>query len=341
MAYVKRGNLEKLNIGSNDSRWDKYIKFANATIDNPSVPIDEKLDVHLRGNSVHIYYKGGRILEIKRNALNLDYNYFYSKKEHQNIPRTWMRYMFDNDQEELRKRNISPEKCLSPSEVKRVWEELQEKRDMLLAMKTPEEYFKEAAKIMDEWSRALLDDSDIKHEERLLQQRISVCNRHMEEIDFIVLDIEFAVTNDKSVSYHSEKYLHPRFDIIALQPRKNFRLAVIELKKGMGATGLKGNGIFSQGVKSGVLDHIAKFEDTIGSARGYREFVQEMDEVLSMKVQCGVLPVELMGIKIPVEKPDFYLAYAGSGMEHFKGACESIGQPCICITDERQPFLKL
>ena len=99
MAYVKRGNLEKLNIGSNDSRWDKYIKFANATIDNPSVPIDEKLDVHLRGNSVHIYYKGGRILEIKRNALNLDYNYFYSKKEHQNIPRTWMRYMFDNDQE--------------------------------------------------------------------------------------------------------------------------------------------------------------------------------------------------------------------------------------------------
>lgn len=71
MAYVKRGNLEKLNIGSNDSRWDKYIKFANATIDNPSVPIDEKLDVHLRGNSVHIYYKGGRILEIKRNALNL------------------------------------------------------------------------------------------------------------------------------------------------------------------------------------------------------------------------------------------------------------------------------
>ena len=82
MAYVKRGNLEKLNIGSNDSRWDKYIKFANATIDNPSVPIDEKLDVHLRGNSVHIYYKGGRILEIKRNALNLDYNYFYSKNRH-------------------------------------------------------------------------------------------------------------------------------------------------------------------------------------------------------------------------------------------------------------------
>ena len=195
--------------------------------------------------------------------------------------------------------------------------------------------------IMVEWCRALLDDSDIKHEERLLQQRISVCIRNMEETDFIVLDIEFAVTNDKSVSYHSEKYLHPRFDIIALQPRKDFRLAVIELKKGMGATGLKGNGIFSQGVKSGVLDHIAKFEDTIGSARGYREFVQEMDEVLSMKVQCGVLPVELMGIKIPVEKPDFYLAYAGPGMEHFKGACESIGQPCICITDERQPFLKL
>lgn len=80
---------------------------------------------------------------------------------------------------------------------------------MLLAMKTPEEYFKEAAKIMDEWSRALLDDSDIKHEERLLQQRISVCNRHMEETDFIVLDIEFAVTNDKSVSYHSRNIYIP------------------------------------------------------------------------------------------------------------------------------------
>lgn len=156
-----------------------------------------------------------------------------------------------------------------------------------------------------------------------------------------MIDIEFSVTEDKSVGYHSEVYSHPRFDIIAVQPGKNFRLAVIELKKGIGATGLKGDGSFNKNMKSGVQDHIAKFKDTLGSDKGYREFVQEMEGVLSAKVEFGILPKELEGVKIPVEKPEFYLAYAGPEMERFKNACDEIGQPCICIMDEQKPLLKL
>lgn len=108
---------------------------------------------------------------------------------------------------------------------------LKEKRDELIKIGTPEAYFKEAGKVMDKWSQALLEESNGVHEERLLQQKISVCNRKGEETDFIVIDIEFSVTDDESVSYHSNAYSHPRFDLIAVQPGKNYRLAVIELKR--------------------------------------------------------------------------------------------------------------
>lgn len=50
-------------------------------------------------------------------------------------------------------------------------------------------------------------------------------------------------------------------------------------------------------MKSGVQDHIAKFKDTLGSDKGYREFVQEMEGVLSAKVEFGILPKELEGVK--------------------------------------------
>lgn len=99
--------------------------------------------------------------------------------------------------------------------------------------------------------------------------------------------------------------------------------------------------LLNKNTKSGVQDHINKFKDTLGSDRGYREFVQEMEGVLSAKVEFGILPKELEGVKIPVEKPEFYLAYAGPEMERFKNACDEIGQPCICIMDEQKPLLKL
>lgn len=341
MAYIRRGEFKDHRIWKDKGRWAGFIAYANDTVNNPEVPIDEKLDVHLRGNEVHVYYKGGRILKITSRTKNFDSNYFYLKKEHQNIPRTWMEFMANDEQAEIRKRKIGKEQCLSVSEAKKVFADLKAKSDGLMKIETPEAYFKEAGKVMDKWNQALLEEADGAHEERLLQQKISVCNRKGEETDFIVIDIEFSVTDDESVSYHSNEYSHPRFDIIAVQPGKNFRLAVIELKKGIGATGLQRDGSFNKNMKSGVQDHIAKFKDTLGSDKGYREFIQEMEGVLSAKVEFGILSKEFEGVKIPIEKPEFYLAYAGPEMERFKKACDEIGQPCICIMDEQKPLLKL
>lgn len=341
MVYIRRGEFKNHRIWKDKGRWAGFIAYANATVNNPGVPIDEKLDVHLRGNEVHIYYKGGRILKITPQKKNFDSNYFYLKKEHQNIPRTWMEFMANDEQAELRKRKIEKEQCLSVAEAKKIFVDLEARSDELVKIETPEAYFKAAGRVMDKWSQALLEESDRAHEERLLQQKISVCNRKGGETDFIVIDIEFSVTDDESVSYHSNEYSHSRFDLIALQPGKNYRLAVIELKKGIGATGLQRDGSFNKNTKSGVQDHIDKFKDTLGSDRGYREFVQEMEGVLSSKIEFGILPKELEGVKIPVEKPEFYLAYAGPEMERFKSACDEIGQPCICISDEQKPLLKL
>ena len=85
---------------------------------------------------------------------------------------------------------------------------------------------------MDSWSDALKDVAT--HEERLLQQKISIVNKDIKESDYIVIDIEFSVSNAEDCPFKSqdEKYqTHPRFDIIAIQPKKNYRLAIIELKR--------------------------------------------------------------------------------------------------------------
>ena len=102
MAYIRRGEFKDHRIWKDKGRWAGFIAYANDTVNNPEVPIDEKLDVHLRGNEVHVYYKGGRILKITSRTKNFDSNYFYLKKEHQNIPRTWMEFMANDEQAELR-----------------------------------------------------------------------------------------------------------------------------------------------------------------------------------------------------------------------------------------------
>ena len=49
MAYIRRSEFKDHRIWKDKGRWAGFIAYANDTVNNPEVPIDEKLDVHLRG----------------------------------------------------------------------------------------------------------------------------------------------------------------------------------------------------------------------------------------------------------------------------------------------------
>ncbi len=356
MGYIKRGDYKDRRILTHlqaRGKWHKLLQYAcnNACPMN----IDKGLDIHLRSDSVHIYYKGGRILEIKTDVLNLDPNYFYRLKDYDNIPRTHMELLKDGKYDELEYRQVTY-KGWTMKKAKDVFETLQNRRDNLFgidafekksrnkafcdAAQQPESYFESAMKVMDEWSESLKGVA--KHEERMLQQKISLLNRDKDKTDFVVVDIEFSVSDADDCPYRdtNTKYKHPRFDIIAYQPKKNNKLAVIELKKGLGAVGWTKDGYFDSDTKSGVIDHLEKFNATIGKDNNFKAFVAEIQGILNMKIDLGILSKDL-ACTISEEKPDFMLAYAGENMNQFYDACNQANMKCICIEDEGNPILSI
>ena len=357
MGYKKRADFASRRILTHLQEGGKWHSLLNYACDNAcSENLNEGLDIHLRSDSVHIYYKGGRILEIKTDTLNLDPNYFYRRKDYDNIPRTHMEFLRDGKFSELKRRHVYY-KGWSIARAKDVFRTLAKSRDKLFdivpsdkrsrniafanAAQFPERYFNSAKKIMDEWSDSLRGVAT--HEERMLQQKISLINRDKAKTDFVVIDIEFSVSDDIDCPFRDSNnmYTHPRFDIIAYQPKKNNKLAVIELKKGLGAVGWNDDGTsFDNDAQSGVIDHLNKFNATVGNEKNYKAFIDEIQGILDMKVNLGILSKSLAA-KINKEKPDFLLAYAGESMSQFYNACEKANMKCICITNEDNPVLLL
>lgn len=363
MAYQKRGEYEGRRILTNlqnGGKWNEIIKYCNRNALSciQSQKLEEGLDVHLRSDCVHVYYKGGRILEIKTDVLNIDPNYFYLKRENNNIPRTHMELIRDGNWKELKKRHVSYKEWTKEKAkvvfdnllirrnelfgINRIATDAEMRKAYIVSAEKPEDYFNNAKEVMDKWSKALEEDNNVTHGERLLQQKISLANKNPKETDFIVIDIEFSVSNAEDCPFRSEDVnyqTHPRFDIIAVQPKNNYKLAVIELKRGRRAAGITDDDTFEDEIKSGVNDHVHKFDATVGNDKGYVDFVKEMQGVLNMKVKLGILPKELEGVEIPLEKPKFLLAYAGESKEGFKSACDKARLNCLFIEDEEYPLL--
>lgn len=320
-TYKKRGSFIP-----NREEWKPVIDYVLQH--NQNFSLDKTLDIQLRGECVHIYYRGGKVLEIRKSSSNFDSNYFYLRKEYE-IQRTEMK--------KISKGKIQ-HNLYTRESAERIFETLKYKRDEMLKNfpGNLEKYFTEAMQVMDNWSEEQSKLAGVQHAERLLQHKISQINRDPDKTDFVVIDIEFSVTSDSQVPYSNPQYgHHPRFDIIAIQPKKGNKLAVIELKKGDSSSGLR-DGDFSE-CKSGVLDHRENFNKTIGSEKGYKAFVEEMNMVLTQKVSLNILPIE--NIIIPDEIPDFYVAYAGESKEEFREACIKNKLNFIIIKDENSPIL--
>lgn len=226
---------------------------------------DKELDMQIRDGYVNVYYHGGNILRIKPRSFEFDEMYY-------------------NDPSVMRSTYARKDAIIH--------KQLSARRDELkkLLPNNPQEYFRQAKAAMDEWAEKLSDIAE--YEEKKEQQQIALANRC--ETDYVVLDLEYAVSRNSAFKYNGDKKkVVPRFDIIAIG---NGQIVVIELKKGLGAT---------EGV-SGIGPHIDCYDHTIGRDNG-GEFVKEMRELLAQKQEFGLLDSKL---KITKERPKFIFAFS-------------------------------
>lgn len=242
---------------------------------------DSDLDLQIRDNYINVYYKGGNILKINPRSFEFDKFYFYT----------------DCNME--RKTHLLKKAEDGDDKAKRIIDKLVNLRDGLIENLSStlnhlkvECYFSQAKSIMEKWEETLNDTLKISHKEKQEQQKIAITNR--KDTDYIVLDLEYAVSRNSKFSYNGklDKKV-PRFDIIAIH---NGQLVVIELKKGMDATG----------GTSGVRPHIDCFNHTIGRDENGL-FIQEMKDLLKQKQTLGILDKSL---NINDAKPKFVFAFA-------------------------------
>ena len=284
MRKLSESFVKKLN-----GEWKPLLDF---------ILSDSELDLQIRNNYINVYYQGGNILKIKPRSFEFDEFYFYI-----------------NCNEE-RKTNLLKEAKKGNLEAKNIIAELANKRDCLLeSLHSPQldesvvaEYFQKAKIIMHDWETTLNEQLGISHAEKQQQQQIALANR--KNSDYVVLDLEYAVSRHSEFAYNGtlDKVV-PRFDIIAIH---NGQLVVIELKKGMDAIG----------GTSGVIPHINCFRHTIGrDIKGL--FIQEMKDLLKQKQDLSILDKSL---KIDNRKPKFVFAFADKdgkdNLDNFKKMCK-------------------
>ena len=260
MRHLDEKFVEKLLHGEYAKLWNYILSTSD-------------LSVQIRENYINVYYQGGNILKIKPNSFDVDKMYFYT------------------DGDLVRSTKLKRD-AKTDSGAQEKLNELEQLRTELLAHlpKNPYAYFNSAKNIMYSWDRSLIGIAS--HLEKKEQQMIALAND--EKTEYMVLDLEYAVSRNSEFSYqgHLDKHV-PRFDIIAIHKGS---LVVIELKKGLEAT---------SGV-SGIKPHIDCFNETIGRDEN-GVFIEEMRQLLKQKQILGLLDKNLF---ITDEKPKFVFAFA-------------------------------
>lgn len=311
--YLKRGEFKPIlaNAIKKNGRWWSILNYIiNSSSD---------FDVQVRANYLNIYYAGGNILRINPKSLFVDEFYFHTD--------------IDEKDRNTRKSVIVDKAKHGNKRAQGIIEELKKKRDGVKAVievgnasdEAVRFYFDTMKEQMEKWERVLFDklvkdeekqilpsgdyaEKCIFHKEKAVQHKISLSNRSFADSELVVIDLEYAVSDLAEYADDNEnseeRIKHPRFDIIAID--KNGRFHVLELKYGLGATG-----IYNPGENdSDISGHVKKFEITVGGEK-HNEFIDDVKSIVSRKSEMELL--DLQGVEVSEEQPLFDLVYADPG----------------------------
>lgn len=270
---------------------------------------DEKngLDVQLRGIHINIYYKGGSLVNLSYSqTCEFDENYFYLP-EKEDLPISDIKKLYSKDyKKEINKSEILRDKSDAEIEelrkqAKTKKEELKNKRDKLIdrlkcsdSVEAVSKVVEEMKKVMEDWKMALVKNGRRKHPigERTIQHYISLYNKKFDDMtDFIVLDIEYAISTNALYAKEVEREKQPRIDILAIE-KGTGQVYVMELKYGMEAV----NG------EASAEKHYEDYLATVGDDTKWQSFIDDVKILLQAKQKQKMIDGD---IKIKDSKPVF------------------------------------
>lgn len=277
-----------------------------------------QIDIQLRDNCIHLYYRGGKILEINPRSYAFDRFYFYRPTgEERNYPKSYVEKITKGKGLDTRSpRHPVP----GEEEAKRIFDGLTQKQGELLGLLHKKEYhayFDRASREMDAWLACY------PKPEREDQHRIALANRAFtEENDLIVIDIEYAVS--KKVPYRKSGFNKQcRFDLVAVD--RTGQLYVVELKQNLKAD-RKGSG-------ADTGTHLSDFNDTLQRDDDLL-FTAEMARVVEWKKRMGLLAADVTVNRW--EKLRFCAAFSGDEAEKaaFRAQCASMNAPLLHVNKD-------
>lgn len=266
-----------------------------------------ELDVQLRGKDINIYYEGGSLLRLSgRSKMFFDENYFYQPTDNFMRMTDIERLCHPNyvqkskDSKFLRTKNVNE---LRKYRVKaqEILKDIRDKRDIIISELKKANTLSEVKRVMDEMKeimhswKVFLKNNGIRKDivgERVVQHYLSLFNKDSElDTQFIVLDIEYAISSNAIYAKDKEREKQPRIDIVAIE-KATGQLYVMELKYGMKS--VEGDASASK--------HYQDYLQTIGDNQKWTYFVSDVQELLKAKQERGIIG---NSISIKNSKPVF------------------------------------
>ena len=297
--YAPRGSGLSKNFMKNMKSYHSLIEYANNEANG--------LDVQLRGQYINIYYKGGNLIKLSGlQSCVFDENYFYLPEKND---------LRMTDIERLCSSDYKAKKAKSKALKNLQGDELEAKRKQAISIKeeikgqrneivnrlkacdnleSVSAVVEEMKDTMDKWYANLVRNG-IRNDnvgERTIQHYISLQNKKFyEKTDFVVLDIEYAISANAPYANEQNRESHPRIDILAIE-KATGQIYVMELKYGMNAV---------EG-KAGVKEHYDDFLLTVGKDGKWESFLNDVKILLKAKQNYGIISKD---IKIKDSKPQF------------------------------------
>lgn len=302
----------KLNvvIGKYDPRGSKVSKMTGLKsypfIMQYAAIESNGLDVQLRGSYINIYFKGGNLLKLSgKQTCEFDKNYFYLPKKGglrmTDIERLCHPdYITKADESKFLKPRKEELSSLREEALDIMQSLTKKNNDIINRLKTSEsfestaEVLDEMKKTMNDWKKRLAENGIRNSEvgERTVQHYISLQNKKFDDkTDFLVLDLEYALSTNALYAKEKEREKQPRIDVLAIE-KGTGQVFVMELKYGMKSV----DGDAS--AKKHYEDYLA----TVGDDSKWKSFIEDVKILLQAKKDLLIVDKD---VKIADKKPVF------------------------------------
>lgn len=272
--------------------FSKYNKRTGFPIPKDLMPLidaakrDKELLICLRGNEIHIYYRGGKILGLNPGKLSFDLKYLTGRTDRDNL----------------------------------ICADIKKHKNTI--MSNPDAFFSEAKSVMNEWFKQHpKQERDDQHQIALRNQVFSSeSGLIVIDIEFATsflanyynkqyIDPEDKIEKERVTIANARKwprYPSPRFDIIAID--KSGRIHVLELKTGLNALG-------------NAKTHVEDFNALVGNQHQgdnpnanelrFISFIKEIQEMVAVlnkeHLRESLIPTPIMS------KPIFHFVFTAKG----------------------------